>query len=486
MSYPITEGSSTVTGSIESSIERSQGRDVQESADLVREKVSGNSVEEPLEELEDILIEVKNLKKYFPIKGGVFGREVGSVKAVDGVSFRIKRGETLGLVGESGCGKTTLGRLLLNLIPPTSGELYFDVPKEVLSRIKELEKKDMKSDELKKLKKKHMVYNLSKREMRKLRKEMQIVFQDPYSSLNPRMLVKDIVGEPIDVHKLAKGEERTRMITELLGKVGLNPEHMYRYPHEFSGGQRQRIGIARALALKPKLLVLDEPTSALDVSVQAQILNLLQQLQRENNLTYVFISHHLSVIRHMADRVAVMYLGKIVEIADTEELFDRPMHPYTQALLSAIPVPDPITKRERIILEGDVPSPANPPLGCRFHTRCRYAKEQCGWSADEVIEMLKNKIKDANLKCIKSINAKDKKRVSIVCEGVEITSVCKEIMDICSSAKEVRIRALSLSEPVVEGNKIVLTLPKEIEPELEDIGRGHYVACPYMKGQEKK
>ncbi|BAI61632.1 putative peptide ABC transporter ATP binding protein [Methanocella paludicola SANAE] len=296
------------------------------------------------------LIEVNDLKKYFPIKGGIFSRTVEQVKAVDGVSLSIKKGETLGLVGESGCGKTTVGRSILRLIEPDSGEIIF-------------EDKDI------------MKYGRS--ELRHIRPNMQIVFQDPNSSLDPRMSVKDIIGEPMVVNK-KNGADMEDKIGKLLKAVGLNPVDMYRYPHEFSGGQRQRICIARALALNPKFIVLDEPTSALDVSVQSQILNMLEDLQKEFGLTYLFISHNLIVVKYLSDRVAVMYLGKVVELAKTEALFDSPMHPYTQALLSAIAVPDPAVKRsQRIILEGDVPTPINPPKGCRFHTRCRYKMDIC-------------------------------------------------------------------------------------------------------------
>ncbi|WP_424357394.1 ABC transporter ATP-binding protein [Methanocella sp. MCL-LM] len=296
------------------------------------------------------LIEIKDLKVYFPIHGGVFSKTVENVKAVDGVSFYIKKGETLGLVGESGCGKTTVGRSMLRLIEPTSGQVLFQ------------------GDDIVKYK---------AREMQKLRQNMQIVFQDPNSSLNPRMLVKDVVAEPLIINGMKKGEELDKKVAQLLETVGLNPTHANRYPHEFSGGQRQRIGIARALALNPKFIVLDEPTSSLDVSVQSQILNKLEDLQRELGLTYLFISHNLIVVKYLSDRVAVMYLGKIVESAKTDDLFAKPMHPYTQALLSAIPVPDPSIKTQRIILEGDVPTPINPPKGCRFHTRCRYKMDIC-------------------------------------------------------------------------------------------------------------
>lgn len=296
------------------------------------------------------LIEIKDLKVYFPIHGGIFSKTVENVKAVDGVSFYIKKGETLGLVGESGCGKTTVGRSMLRLIEPTSGQVLFQ------------------GDDIVKYK---------AREMQKLRQNMQIVFQDPNSSLNPRMLVKDIVAEPLIINGMKKGEELDKKVAQLLETVGLNPTHSNRYPHEFSGGQRQRIGIARALALNPKFVVLDEPTSSLDVSVQSQILNKLEDLQRELGLTYLFISHNLIVVKYLSDRVAVMYLGKIVESAKTDDLFAKPMHPYTQALLSAIPVPDPSIKTQRIILEGDVPTPIKPPEGCRFHTRCRYKMDIC-------------------------------------------------------------------------------------------------------------
>jgi oligopeptide/dipeptide ABC transporter ATP-binding protein len=296
------------------------------------------------------LLEVRDLKKYFPLRGGLFSRQRGEVRAVDGVSVTLTPGETLGLVGESGCGKSTLGRAILRLIEPTSGTIRFEGGD---------------------------ILRLERRELRGKRREMQIIFQDPYASLNPRMQVGDIVGEALTIHRIAAGRERRERILELLRTVGLPPEAYHRYAHEFSGGQRQRIGIARALAVLPKLIVADEPVSALDVSIQAQILNLLLELQERFGLTYLFISHDLRVVEHVSDRVAVMYLGRIVELATRESLYKRPLHPYTQALLSAIPLPDPQRTKRRIILEGDVPSPINPPPGCAFHTRCPYAQARC-------------------------------------------------------------------------------------------------------------
>ena len=309
----------------------------------------------------DILLSVKDLTKYFPITGGLFSRVVGHVKAVDGVTFDLKRGETLGLVGESGCGKTTTGRAVLRLIEPTSGSIKFE-GKEIIG--------------------------LGKSDLRGLRREMQIIFQDPFGSLNPRMSVGEIIEEPLAIHRMGNKRERERRVKELLEVVGLAGYHMRRYPHEFSGGQRQRVGIARALALNPKLIVADEPVSALDVSIQSQILNLMEDLQKEFGLTYLFIAHGLNVIRHISDRVGVMYLGAMAEIADAEEIYRKPLHPYTEALFSAIPIPNPALKRERIILQGDVPSPVNPPSGCRFHTRCPSAQEQCKVVRPELKESL--------------------------------------------------------------------------------------------------
>lgn len=296
------------------------------------------------------LLEVKNLKKYFPVEAGVFGKSTGYVKAVDDVSFDICKGETLGLVGESGCGKSTTGRMLVNLLTPTSGEVIF-------------EGKD--------------VAKLSKKDQKDMRKNIQIIFQDPYSSLNPRMNIGDIIAEPMKVNKIVEKENIEKKVLELLNYVGLSNFHRNRYPHEFSGGQRQRVGIARALSLNPKLIVCDEPVSALDVSIQAQVLNLLHDLQKEFDLTYLFIAHGLNVVKHVSTRVGVMYLGKLVELADGDLLYKDAKHPYSQALLSAIPIPDPTKKKNRIILSGDVPSPVNPPSGCRFHTRCWKASEIC-------------------------------------------------------------------------------------------------------------
>jgi len=304
------------------------------------------------------LVRVRNLVKHFAVDNSL-----DVVRAVDDVSFDIFAGETLGLVGESGCGKSTVGRTLLRLIEPTSGEVWF-------------EGKD--------------ITNIGKNDLRAVRREMQIIFQDPYASLNPRLKILSIIAEPLKIHGIGNKTEQKERVGELLGKVGLDPNYMFRYPHEFSGGQRQRLGIARALALNPKLIIADEPVSALDVSVQAQVVNLLQDLQAEFGLTYLFISHGLAVVEHISQRVAVMYLGKIVEIADSRELYENPLHPYTKALLSAIPVPDPRRKRERIVLQGDVPTPINPPSGCRFRTRCQFAIEDCAKIVPELREIVPN------------------------------------------------------------------------------------------------
>lgn len=312
--------------------------------------------------MNNTLLEVKNLKKYFNLRGGfLFQSSSGIIKAVDDISFSIKEGETFGLVGESGCGKSTTARVILRLIQQSSGSVIYD------------------GEDL---------FSLNSKQMFKIRKDIQIIFQDPYASLSPRMTIGDIISEPLEIHKISDKSMRIRKVKELLDVVGLNPEHLNRYPHEFSGGQRQRIGIARALALTPRLLLCDEPVSALDVSVQAQILNLLADLQKEFNLTYLFIAHDLSVVKHVSDKVGVMYLGKLVEIADSTDLYSKPLHPYTMGLLSAVPIPDPKLERQRkrIVLQGDVPSPLNPPSGCTFHPRCPIAKDICS----REIPLLKN------------------------------------------------------------------------------------------------
>jgi oligopeptide/dipeptide ABC transporter ATP-binding protein len=324
----------------------------------------------------EVLLSVRDLKKYFPIKKGLFANTVGHVKAVDGVSFDLAKGEVLGVVGESGCGKTTTGRVILRLIEATAGQVIFE-GQDVLA--------------------------LGKRDLRAMRRRMQIVFQDPYSSLNPRLTVGSMIEEALAIHHLAKGAKAKERVAELLTLVGLSPLHARRYPHEFSGGQRQRIGVARALAVDPRLIIADEPVSALDVSIQAQILNLLGDLKKDLGLTYIFIAHDLAVVEHISDRVAVMYLGRIVELASSRALYKQPLHPYTKALLSAIPIAEPSRKRERIVLTGDVPSPANPPSGCHFHPRCFMARERCKvdvpplrelapghWSACHFAEELQN------------------------------------------------------------------------------------------------
>jgi oligopeptide transport system ATP-binding protein len=319
----------------------------------------------------EVLIEVQNLKKYFPIKKGVFSKTIGNVKAVDDVSFKINKGETLGLVGESGCGKTTIGRSILRLIEPTGGKVLFEG---------------------------NDVIKMNSKDLKQVRKEMQIIFQDPYSSLNPRMTVGGMISEIIKYHRIAEGEAAEKKVYDILEMVGLSKLHARRYPHEFSGGQRQRIGVARAISVEPKFIVCDEPVSALDVSIQSQIINLLQDLQKELHLTYLFISHDLSVVEHISDRVSVMYLGQIVEVADVKELYAHTKHPYSQALLSAVPVPDPRLKRSRIILTGDVPSPANVPSGCYFHPRCpQIIKGECERIRPELAQLNQT---DHEVKCL--------------------------------------------------------------------------------------
>ena len=441
-----------------------------------------------------ILIEVEGLKKYFPIRGGILKRRIGSVKAVDGVSFHIRKGETFGVVGESGCGKTTLGRCLLRLIEPTEGEIYFKVPEPIprgteSSELNSLPSSDKISSQLGV---EGDLLSLKSDEMRKMRRHMQIVFQDPMSSLNPRMLVKDTIGEPLLINDFAKGMDLLDRVVELLEKVGLNRGHLFRYPHEFSGGQRQRICIARALALNPEFIVLDEPTSSLDVSVQAQILNLLKRLQKDLGLTYLFISHNLSIIRHMADKVAVMYVGKFVEVADCETIFQSPMHPYTRALLSAIPSSDMPVKMDPIHLKGEVPSPSNPPLGCKFHPRCPQASKDCGWEGRDLQEYLKTEVQENGehpfldmihlmepdgfeLKIFLKNDENKKDFLKFIEDVIERGKKTGE--PLFEAIEDIKIGKLQPKRGGSTETAVTISFPKTEEPKLVEIEKGHFVAC---------
>jgi oligopeptide/dipeptide ABC transporter ATP-binding protein len=333
------------------------------------------------------LLQVRKLKKHYPIFGGVFKRRVASVKAVDGVSIDLEKGECFGLVGESGCGKTTLGKTVLRLLRPDAGSIFFDVPRDAVEEIDQLSQKNPRSRRLRRLREQYDVATYHGRDLQLLRRKMQIVYQDPTTSLDPRMLVKDVIAEPLAAQGIAKGEEAKKLVMEILDRVGMSERALFRFPHEFSGGQRQRIAIARALVSRPEFVILDEPTSAVDVSVRAQLLNLFTDLQKEFGLTYMFISHDLSIVECISHRVAIMYLGKIVEYSMTEEIFHNPLHPYSQALIASVPIPDPTRRKERAPLSGEVPSPVNPPLGCRFHPRCPLAMEICKKKEPELLDV---------------------------------------------------------------------------------------------------
>ncbi len=433
----------------------------------------------------EILLAARGLKKHFPVKGGFLQRTIATVLAVDGVDLTIRRGETIALVGESGCGKTTLGRLLLRLIEPTAGDVLFNVPADVYDRIRSNGTGRPRDDgSVEALVREYSMTRLRRRRMKALRRYMQPVFQDPFTSLDPRFLVKDILAEPLLVNGLATKQEAYEIGAKLLPEVGLRKEHLYRFPHEFSGGQRQRIAIARALAPQPQFLLLDEPTSALDVSVQAQILNLLKDIQRKQGLTYLLITHNLSVVRHMADRVAVMYLGRIVERAPTPELFANALHPYTKALLAAVPVPDPKRRRERIILPGDVPSPIAPPAGCRFHTRCNAVLPHCGWSPRDVASTAAYLFDPSRNPAAAELPILDEVTIRGDALLLRYRAAASEAERVRVEAL-VRVRAASprgidfqaIQRVEIDDGRVALHFLPAIEPQLLEVTPMHFVAC---------
>jgi len=450
-------------------------------------------VSRPSRDRNEILLAARGLKKHFPVKGGLLQREIATVRAVDGVDLVIRRGETVALVGESGCGKTTLGRLLLRLIEPTEGDVLFNVPVEVFERLR-TNGRDVVPDDghTKDLLRQYSLTRLRRRSMKALRRFMQPVFQDPFTSLDPRLLVKDIVAEPLLVSGLATRLEAYEQSARLLQEVGLRPEHLYRFPHEFSGGQRQRIAIARALAPEPEFLLLDEPTSALDVSVQAQILNLLKEIQQRQNLTYLLITHNLSVVRHMADRVAVMYLGRILERTRTAELFANPMHPYTKALLSAVPVPDPKRRRERIILPGDVPSPIAPPAGCRFHTRCNAVLPHCGWSSRDVAATAaylfdpSRNPEASDLPPLEEVTIRGDEVLLLRYRepATESHRLRVEALVRARSSRPDGIAFRAIARVGLDTGRVVLEFLPPLEPELLEIAPHHFVACYLYPGTQ--